>query len=99
MAKYIDRLFGTSKEFFFVQIKILSVDIPVKEITSDVQIEWKRGQKKTMAKMLQELSPLNHVAVMEELFTKMSFFYKDDSKGTYQKKMVMIKVNGVSNKK
>lgn len=62
-------------------MRILSVDIPVKEPTTDVTIEWKRGQKKSVAKASSDITPLNHVLLFEDVFKKMSYFYKDEKKG------------------
>ena len=82
MAKFFQRVF-TTKEFFYLQMKILSVDISVKELTTDVIIEWKRGHKKSQAKGSEPLSPLNHVTLFDQTFKKMSVFFKDEKKGNF----------------
>ena len=46
MSKYLKR-YGSKKEKYYVFMKIVSVDIPVREIFNKVVIEWKRGNKKS----------------------------------------------------
>ena len=50
MSKFFSRMVGTKKEMFFVLMKIIEIDIPTKEIVNKVQIEWKRGNKKSVTK-------------------------------------------------
>ena len=47
MSKYIKRM-SAIKEKFYVFMKIISVSIPVKEEYNKVQIEWKRGDKRSI---------------------------------------------------
>jgi len=46
MSKYIKR-YGAKKEKLYVLMKIISVEIPVKEPYSKIVIQWKRGNKKS----------------------------------------------------
>jgi hypothetical protein len=45
MSKYLKRV-GTKKDEFLIQMKILSVTIPVKEPVERLVIEWRRGNKR-----------------------------------------------------
>jgi hypothetical protein len=47
MSKFIKRL-GAIKEKFYVFMKIISVEIPVKEECNKVYIEWRRGNKRSV---------------------------------------------------
>lgn len=44
MLKGVRRI-GYKKEKFYVYMKIVSLEIPVKEPFTNVHIEWKRGNK------------------------------------------------------
>jgi hypothetical protein len=44
MAKFLSRLLGpTKKEMHIVLMKVLAVEIPVKETVSNISIQWTRG--------------------------------------------------------
>lgn len=48
---------GAKKEKFLVIMKILSIEVPVKEPVSRMSIEWKRGKKKSETKNTFDLTP------------------------------------------
>jgi hypothetical protein len=56
MAKFLSRM-GTKKEKFLIMMKIISVEIPVKETVTKMSIEWKRGDKKSETKTPFEINP------------------------------------------
>src|SRR5687768_10110215 len=93
MSKYIKR-YGAKKEKLYVLMKIISVEMPVKEAYNKIVIEWKRGNKKSETTADQNLTPYSPVAVFLETFTKHSLFYKDNKTGKYHKKMALLKVKG-----
>jgi hypothetical protein len=41
---------GTKKEKFLIQMKVVSIEIPVKEKMTGVTVFWKRGDKKSETK-------------------------------------------------
>ena len=94
MSKYIKRM-GTKKEKFFIEMKIISLEIPVKELIEKVKIEWVRGKTKSTTEYFYELSPENPIAKIDENFTNLSVFYKD-KKDKYFKKDALIRVVGLS---
>jgi hypothetical protein len=93
MSKFLSRI-GTKKEKFLVLMKILSVEIPVKEQVSKMSIEWKRGDKKSETKTPFELSPEQPIAYVNETFSKVSVFYRSTKTEKYFKKLALIKVKG-----
>lgn len=93
MSKYIKR-YGAKKEKLYVVMKIISVEMPVKENYTKVVIEWKRGNKKSETQSDQNLSPEAPIAVFLESFTKHSLFYKDNKTLKYHKKVALMKVRG-----
>lgn len=94
MSKYIKR-YGAKKEKLYVLMKIISVEIPVKEPHHHLVIEWKRGNKKSETTAAdQNLSAESPAAVFLETFTKHSVFFKDNKTGKYHKKMAILKVKG-----
>jgi hypothetical protein len=38
---------GTKKEKFLIQMKVVSIEIPVKEPVTKITVLWKRGDKKS----------------------------------------------------
>lgn len=77
MFKGVKRL-GYKKEKFFVYMKIVSIEIPVKETFSNVCVEWKRGNKSRITSSDKVLSPLQQVVTFNEIFSKHSIFYRDE---------------------
>jgi hypothetical protein len=80
MEKFFSRMLGAKKETFYLQVTIVSLDIPVKEATERVQVYWKRGIKREVTKGEYVLSPSNSMIEINETFKKMSIFYKDEKK-------------------
>lgn len=93
MAKFLSRM-GTKKEKFLIIMKIISVEIPVKESVTRMSIEWKRGNKKSETQNAFELSPESPLALVNEAFSKLSIFYHSTKTGKYQKKIANIRVKG-----
>jgi len=85
---------GTKKEKFLVLMKILSIEIPVKEPHQRITIEWKRGNKKSETKSTFELTKEKPMAVINETFSKSSVFYKSTKNDKYFKKLAHIRVKG-----
>lgn len=85
---------GTKKQKFLIIMKILSVEIPVKEDVQRMTIEWRRGDKKSETKTTFELSPQKPLAFVNETFSKSSVFYLNSKTGKYFKKMAVIRVKG-----
>ena len=56
MFKGVKRI-GYKKEKFYVYMKIVSVEVPVKERFTNVAVEWKRGNKSRVTAMSKVLSP------------------------------------------
>jgi len=69
-------------------MQIISVQVPVKEKVSDVFIEWKRGDQVDKTRGMVTLTPDCPSASFEDVFKKLSVFYKDEKKGTYFPKKV-----------
>lgn len=86
MSKFLLRV-GAKKENFLVLMKILSVEIPVKEQVTKMSIEWKRGDKKSETKTPFELSPEQPIAYINETFSKASVFYLSTKTNKYFKKL------------
>lgn len=93
MSKFLMRM-GTKKERFLVLMKILSVEIPVKETVSKMTIEWRRGNKKSETKTPFELTREKPIAYVNETFSKASIFYKSTKTEKYFKKLANIRVKG-----
>ena len=93
MAKFLQRM-STKKEKFLISMKIISVEIPVKEKVTRMSIEWKRGDKKSETKQMFELTPEKPVAFVNEVFSKESMFYRLPKTGKYQQKQALIRVKG-----
>ena len=85
---------GAKKEKFLVIMKILSVEIPVKESISRMTIEWKRGKKKSETRNTFDLSPQKPLALVNETFSKLSVFYRNSKSNKYFKKIANIRVKG-----
>lgn len=85
---------GTKKEKFLVLMKILSVEIPVKETASRMSIEWKRGNKKSETKTPFELTKEKPISYINETFSKVSIFYKSTKTEKYFKKLAHFRVKG-----
>ena len=47
MSKFIKR-YGSKEEKYYVFMKIISVAIPVKEPYSNIVVEWKRGDQRSV---------------------------------------------------
>ena len=88
---------GSKKEKYYVIMKIISVEIPVKEKYTNVHLEWKRGSKKSNTKQTLELTPQNPVAVFLETFSKHSVFYTKNN--TIYKKLINIRIKGTNEQK
>ena len=93
MSKFLMRM-GTKKERFLVLMKILSVEIPVKETVQRMTIEWRRGNKKSETKTTFELTKEKPIAYVNETFSKASIFYKSTKTEKYFKKLANIRVKG-----
>ena len=93
MAKYLKRM-GAKKENFLILMKIISIDIPVKEHIRRVSIEWKRGDKKSETKNQLELTPDKTFSLVNETFSKLSVFYMNSKTGKYFKKAALMRVKG-----
>jgi hypothetical protein len=93
MSKYLMRM-GTKKERFLVLMKILSVEIPVRETVTRMSVEWKRGNKKSETKSAFELTPDKPIAYVNETFSKNSVFYRSTKTGKYFKKLAQFRVKG-----
>eukprot|EP00347_Sterkiella_histriomuscorum_P015977 403354973 len=93
MSKFLMRM-GTKKERFLVLMKILSVEIPVKETVNKMSIEWRRGNKKSETKTAFELTREKPIAYVNETFSKASIFYKSTKTEKYFKKLAHIRVKG-----
>lgn len=61
MLKGIKRI-GFKKEKFYVYMKIVSVEIPVKEPFTNVRVEWKRGNKRSITEQERFLTPQQPIA-------------------------------------
>ena len=85
---------GTKKEKFLVLMKVLSIEIPVKEPVSRMTIEWKRGDKKSETKTPFAITPEQPVAYVNETFSKASVFYRSTKTDKYFKKLVHIRARG-----
>jgi len=86
MSKFLMRM-GTKKEKFLVLMRILSVEIPVKETISRMSVEWRRGNKKSETKTPFELTKEKPIAFLNETFSKISIFYKSTKSEKYFKKL------------
>jgi hypothetical protein len=95
MSKFIKRI-GSVKEKFYVFMKIISVEIPVKERYTNVVIEWKRGNKKSVTGGDKFISPDYKEAIFDETFTKHSVFYKDQKNNIFFRKLANFRVKGVN---
>ena len=85
---------GAKKQKFLIIMKILSVEIPVKELVQRMSIEWRRGDKKSETRTTFELDPSKPLAFVNETFSKSSVFYLNSKTGKYFKKMAVIRVKG-----
>ena len=98
MSKYIKRM-KTQKERYLIVMNILSLKMDVTEDVDKIIIEWRRGNKKSVTRDFYRLSTLNQVTDVGEIFKKLSVFYKDEKKGVFMKKNVLMKLTGcVKNK-
>ena len=93
MFKGISRL-GYKKEKFFVYMKIIQVEVPVKETFSNVCVEWKRGNKSRITSGSKSLTPQQQVVTFEETFSKHSIFYRDEKNNNTYQKFALFKVRG-----
>ena len=85
---------GAKKQKFLIIMKILSVEIPVKEIVQRMSIEWRRGDKKSETRTTFQLEPSKPLAFVNETFSKSSVFYLNNKTGKYFKKLAVIRVKG-----
>ena len=87
MAKFLSRLLGpTKKEMHIVLMKVLAIEIPVKEIVSNISIQWTRGDFSIGSKIHHQylLKPEAQKCEMNnEMFVKLSTFYRNSTTGKY----------------
>lgn len=99
MAKFLQRL-GTKKEKHLIELTIISIQIPVKELVKPIFIEWKRGDKRDTSKTYLEIDPARDGPAgnikVNETFKKLSQFYHSEKKDSYFKKMVSLKVKNAT---
>lgn len=60
MATKLFKRVGTKKEMHLILMKIIAIDIPVKEPTKNIKIEWKRGNLKLETNKAIDLTPEDH---------------------------------------
>ena len=82
-----------------ILMKIISLEIPVKETISNIKIEWKRGDLERMSKRVYELRPEEPKCKVSEMFVKLSAFYRNPNNGKYQPKEIKITVSGMADAK
>ena len=80
---------------FMIIMKVLWVEIPVKEEVFQVRIEWTRGDFKREGKKRLELNPDNYRKDVDEIFLKMSAF-KRKANGSYKIKNAIFTVTGLN---
>jgi len=94
MAKFLSRLLGpTKKEMHIVLMKVLAIEIPVKETVSNISIQWTRGDFSIASKNKYELKPeAQNCEMKNEMFVKLSAFYRNSTTGKYQSKSITISI-------
>jgi hypothetical protein len=60
MASKLFKRVGTKKEMHLILMRVVSLDIPVKETARNIKIEWKRGNLRLESKKSVELTPECH---------------------------------------
>jgi len=69
-------------------MSILSLTMQSEENIDKIVIDWKRGDKKSSTRSFYTITPDQRIAEINETFKKLSLFFKDEKKGTFQRKMV-----------
>lgn len=93
-TKFIKRV-GTKKEMHLVLMKVISIEIPVKEQTKNVKIEWKRGNLRLETSKQIDISPEAPQAEVGHTFKKLSAFYRNQKTGKYQTKYANLYVKSM----
>jgi len=75
-------------------MKVISLEIPVKEVVQNIKIEWTRGDLTRGSKNMYRLSPESQICEVNEMFVKLSAFFRNPTTGKYQSKMMTISVSG-----
>ena len=91
---------GSSKEReqFMVIIKVVTLDIPVKEEVKQVHIDWVRGDfKREGQKKFNMGEGLQKVENINEMFLKQSKFIKLKKINQYKPKNCLFNIQGLNN--
>jgi hypothetical protein len=88
---------GTKKEKHLIIMRIVSIEIPVKEPYCNVKIQWKRGDLKLETTSRIVINPDQPCTQVDQIFKKLSAFYRSTKSGKYQQKMAHISVKGQPN--
>jgi hypothetical protein len=85
---------GTKKEMFLILMRVVSIEIPVKEPFCNVKIQWKRGDLKLETSNRITIDPEVPVTKIDHTFKKYSAFYRNTKTGKYQAKLASLFVKG-----
>ena len=80
-------------------MKILSFEVPVREIVSKIKIQWTRGDFTINSREVYEIAPNRQKAEVSEMFVKLSAFYRNPANGKYQSKGLTIAISGFTDGK
>ncbi len=75
-------------------MKLVAIEVPVKEIVYDIKFIWSRGDLTRETKRTYELTPERPRCEIGETFLKLSSFYRSPKNGKYQSKLAHITVKG-----
>lgn len=93
-SKFIKRV-GTKKEMHLILMKVVSLEIPVKEPKKNVKIQWKRGDLRLETAQPIELTPESPCVNVLYTFKKLSAFYRGQKSKKYQTKYANLYVKAV----
>ncbi len=80
-------------DMYMIIMKVVSIEIPVKEDSFQVRVEWTRGDLKREGRKRFDITPTETKVQVNETFLKMSAF-KRKANGSYGNKKAHIAVTG-----
>lgn len=94
MASKLFKRVGTKKEMHIILMKVISIEIPVREPYCNVKIQWKRGDLKLETSSRIAIQPEEPVTKINHVFKKLSAFYRNTKTNKYQTKLAHLTVRG-----
>jgi hypothetical protein len=80
-----------------ILMRVVSIEVPVREPYCNVKVQWKRGDLKLETTNRIVIDPEVPVTVIDHTFKKYSAFYRNSKTGKYRTKLAQISIKGQAN--